>query len=119
MSRTPRVIRNDWSPVTVPDLDGWQPTMTVSVVIPAFQCQPTLDLTLASLSRQTYPADLLEVIVVDDGSEPPLTLPPIRPERTKLVRLDDADKFGWGRANALHWGWSTAPARSCTGWTPT
>jgi glycosyltransferase involved in cell wall biosynthesis len=90
--------------VAVPDLDGWQPTMTVSVVIPAFQCQSTLDLTLASLSRQTYPADLLEVIVVDDGSEPPLTLPAIRPERTKLVRLDDPVESGWGRANALHQG---------------
>jgi glycosyltransferase involved in cell wall biosynthesis len=100
VSRTPRVVRNDWSPVAVPELDGWRPALTVSVVIPAYQCQSTLDLTLASLSRQTYPADLLEVIVVDDGSDPPLTLPSIRPERTKLVRPD----AGWGRANALHTG---------------
>ena len=104
MSSPPRVIRNDWSQVAVPDLDGWRPTLTVSVVIPAFQCQPTLDLTLASLSRQTYPADLLEVIVVDDGSDPPLTLPPIRPERTKLVRVEGSGESGWGRANALHTG---------------
>lgn len=104
MSRTPRVIRNDWSQVAAPDLDGWRPTLTVSVVIPAFQCQPTLDLTLASLSRQTYPADLLEVIVVDDGSDPPLTLPSIRPKRTTLLRVGDSGESGWGRANALHWG---------------
>lgn len=96
----PRVVRNDWSSVAVPDLAGWRPTMTVSVVIPAYACQPTLDLTLASLSRQTYPADLLEVVVVDDRSDPPLTLPAIRPERTTLLRVGD----GWGRANALHWG---------------
>jgi len=74
--------------------------MSVSVVIPAYQCQPTLDLTLASLSRQTYPADLLEVVVVDDRSDPPLTLPTIRPEHTTLVRV----ARGWGRANALHTG---------------
>jgi glycosyltransferase involved in cell wall biosynthesis len=101
MSDIPRVVRNDWSRVAVPDLDGWRPALTVSVVIPAFQCQPTLDLTLASLSRQTYPADLLEVVVVDDGSDPPLTLPAILPERTKLVRVDGS---GWGRANALRCG---------------
>jgi glycosyltransferase involved in cell wall biosynthesis len=74
--------------------------LSVSVVIPAYQCQPTLDLTLASLSRQTYPADLLEVVVVDDRSDPPLALPSIRPERTTLIRVDR----GWGRANALHTG---------------
>jgi len=100
MSDTPRVVRNDWSRVAVPSLSGWRPALTVSVVIPAFQCQPTLDLTLAALSRQSYPADLLEVIVADDGSDPPLTLPPIRPERTTLVRVDS----GWGRANALRCG---------------
>jgi glycosyltransferase involved in cell wall biosynthesis len=103
----PRVVRNDWSSVTPPDLEGWRPTLSVSVVIPAFQCQPTLDLTLASLSRQTYPADLLEVVVVDDRSDPPLTLPAIAPARTRLLRVDGS---GWGRANALHWG-----ARHSTG----
>jgi glycosyltransferase involved in cell wall biosynthesis len=96
----PRVRRNDWSGVSVPDLDGWRPTLAVSVIIPAYQCQPTLDLTLAALSRQTYPADLLEVVVADDNSDPPLVLPAIRPARTKLLRVES----GWGRANALHWG---------------
>ncbi|MEV0609383.1 glycosyltransferase [Polymorphospora rubra] len=103
MTAVPRVLRNDWSSVAAPELAGWRPELSVSVVIPAFQCQSTLDLTLASLSRQTYPADLLEVVVVDDGSEPPLTLPAIRPERTVLVRAADAGP-GWGRANALRVG---------------
>lgn len=71
------------------------------MVIPAYNCQATLDLTLASLSRQTYPAGLLEVVVVDDGSDPPLALPAIRPERTALLR---AGGGGWGRANALRFG---------------
>jgi GT2 family glycosyltransferase len=74
--------------------------LTVSVVIPAYRCQETLDQTLASLSRQTYPADLLEVVVVDDNSAPPLTLPAARPQNTVLVRPES----GWGRANALHHG---------------
>ena len=96
MSPAPRVLRNDWSSVAVPDLAGWQPTMTVSVVIPAFEGQPMLDLTLASLRDQTYPTDLLEVIVVDDGSDPPVQLPAVRPERTTLLRVRE----GWGKANA-------------------
>jgi glycosyltransferase involved in cell wall biosynthesis len=100
VSLAPRVVRNDWSPVAVPAVDGWRPTLAVTVVIPAYQCQSTLDLTLASLRHQTYPADLLEVVVVDDGSDPPLTLPPIRPERTALLRVPS----GWGQGNARHHG---------------
>ncbi|MFY1637959.1 glycosyltransferase [Solwaraspora sp. WMMB335] len=100
----PRVRRNDWSSVVVPDLDGWRPSRTVSVVVPAFDCQRTLDLTLASLSRQTYPADLLEVVVADDGSDPPLTLPAIRPPGTRLVRVGEDGETGWGRAAALRCG---------------
>jgi len=100
MNDVPRVHRNDWSRIPVPDLSSWRPTLTVSVVIPAYASQEKLDLTLASLSRQTYPGDLLDVVVVDDGSEPALRLPHARPERTRIIR----PKTGWGRANALHTG---------------
>jgi GT2 family glycosyltransferase len=95
-----RVFRNDWSSIRVPALGQWRPTRSVSVVIPAYRCQASLDLTLASLARQTYPAELLEVVVVDDGSQPPLEQPLLRPERCRLVRPTQ----GWGRANALHTG---------------
>jgi GT2 family glycosyltransferase len=97
---TVRIVRNDWSPVRVPELGGWRPTRTVSVIIPAYQCQAALDLTLAALAHQTYPASLLEAVVVDDDSQPPLELPKLRPERTRLVRVER----GWGRANALRAG---------------
>jgi GT2 family glycosyltransferase len=96
-----RVRRNDWSGLEVPELGRWRPTLRVSVVVPAYRCQPSLDLALAALSRQTYPTELLEVVVVDDGSRPPLELPPIRPPGTRLVR---APETGWGRAHALHVG---------------
>ena len=99
----PRVVRNDWSQLTVPDLGRWRPTLTVSVVIPAYNCQQSLDLTLASLTAQTYPADLLEVVVVDDGSEPPLELPKIRPENCRLIRVPDVSS-DWGIANATNIG---------------
>jgi GT2 family glycosyltransferase len=51
-------------------LDGQTPAAlpTVSVVVVHFEQQAELDRTLAALGRQDYPAELLEVIVVDDGS---------------------------------------------------
>ncbi|MFY1673529.1 glycosyltransferase [Plantactinospora sp. WMMB334] len=98
-----RLFRNDWSRLTPPDLDGWQPTRSVSLVIPAHDCQRSLDLTLAALRHQTYPSGLLEVVVVDDGSDPPVTLPAIRPENCRLLRVAD-HHTGWGRSTALHVG---------------
>lgn len=62
------VPRNDWTGVARPDIGTWEPDRLVTVVIPYFEAQIELDLTLAALTRQTYPQDLLEVIVVDDGS---------------------------------------------------
>lgn len=98
-----RIVRNDWGPLKPPPLGGWRPTRTVSVVIPAYNCQASLDLTLAALAHQTYPAELLEVVVADDGSEPPIELPKIRPGNCRIVRVPD-HSTGWGRANALHVG---------------
>jgi len=40
----------------------------VSVIIPTYNRKASLLRTLDSLSRQTYPADRFEVVVVDDGS---------------------------------------------------
>jgi glycosyltransferase involved in cell wall biosynthesis len=99
----PRVLRNRWDQLVVPRVGQWRPSMTVSVVVPAYNCQPTLDLTLASLSVQTYPSELTEVIVVDDGSDPPIEKPKIAPARCRIVRVGDHSS-GWGRANALHVG---------------
>lgn len=98
-----RLFRNDWSPLRPPDLDDWRPTRSVSLVIPAHNCQRSLDLTLAALRHQTYPAELFEVVVVDDGSDPPLTLPAIRPENCRVVRMAD-HSAGWGRSAALDLG---------------
>jgi GT2 family glycosyltransferase len=96
--RTPRVRGNDWSILGDPPAD---PTLHVTVVMPAYQSHETLDVALAGLAGQTYPSNLLELVVVDDGSSPPLRLPEIRPEHTRLVR---AQEDGWGRAHACHTG---------------
>ena len=96
MTGVPRVVRNDWSGLRVPRIGEWRPTLPVSVIIPAYQCQASLDLTLAALIRQTYPSSLLEVVVVDDGSRPPLVLPDVRPENSRIVWVGK----DWGIANA-------------------
>ncbi|MFF4190825.1 glycosyltransferase [Nonomuraea sp. NPDC001831] len=79
------------------------PSLTVSVIIPAYGGQHKLDLVLAGLARQTYPAALTEVIVVDNGSLPPLRLPAVRPEGTRLIVCDRP-----GRANARNAGLAEA-----------
>lgn len=42
--------------------------MTVSVVIPAYNCAAHIERLLSSLRAQTYPRDRYEIILVDDGS---------------------------------------------------
>lgn len=100
MTDQPRVRRNDWGSLSVPEVGGsWQPALSVSVVIPAYDAGRLLPIVLAGLAAQTYPQDLLEVVVADDGPGL-LDLPEVRPERTRVVRVPQ----GWGRANACHIG---------------
>lgn len=67
---------------------------SVSVVIPARDCQETLDRLVASIMKQRYPAALVEIIVVDDGSETPLEVH----EEVTCVRQEPDGTFGAGRA---------------------
>lgn len=103
----PRLRHNDYTCLPVAGLGRWQPQLPVSVVVPAFGGQAKLDLTLASLAAQSYPSGLLEVVVVDDSSTPPLALPDLRPERTRLIRPEPPH---WGSAHAVHCG-----VRACDG----
>ncbi|MEU4546598.1 glycosyltransferase [Nonomuraea dietziae] len=70
-----RVRGNDYRVLDVPDLGTWTPRMSVSVIIPAYGGQDKLDLVLEALRSQSYPAHLIEVVVVDNGSAPPLRVP--------------------------------------------
>ena len=66
---------NDWRRVRLPQAATFVPTLPVSVVVPCFEAPDALALTLAGLRRQDYPRELFEVVIVDDGSEPPLPHP--------------------------------------------
>ena len=101
LSAQPRVHRNDYTGLSVPGLGEWTPTLSVSVVIPAHGGPDKLALVLASLAAQSYPAHLMEVVVVDDGSPEPLTLPRVRPENTRIIPSAEG---GWGSAHAVETG---------------
>jgi GT2 family glycosyltransferase len=79
--------------VTVPGnrwdlLDGLPATeRPVSVVVPYYDQQADLDRLLAALDLQTYPHDLLDVVIADDGSPVP---PVVRSSLAhRVVRQED------------------------------
>jgi len=97
----PAIPQNAWDRIPVPELGSWTPSKTVSVVIPAYDAAEELPLTLAALGAQTYPADLLDVVVVDDGNEPSLEVPTSVGEvAIKALRVDAAEKVGFGAGQA-------------------
>ncbi len=94
------VRRNDYGSLRRP-LGEWTPHLSVSVVVPAHGRQERLDVVLAALAAQTYPEELLEVVVVDDGSAPPLRLPELRPANAKIAQPLPG---GWASAHATNSG---------------
>ena len=88
---------NNWRSLAVTPLEMFKPMLTATVVVPYYEAADELALTLAGLECQTYPRELFEVIVVDDGSDPPLE--PV--ESTGLsVRVIHQDDLGFGLARA-------------------
>ena len=94
----PAAVRgNDWRSLDVATVDAFEPVLPVTVVIPYFEAPEALALTLAGLERQTYPRELFDVIVVDDGSSEPLRLDESAPLRVKVIHQPDR---GFGAARA-------------------
>lgn len=58
---------------------------TVTVVVPVKNDEARLRGCLEALGQQSYPADLVEILVVDNGSEPPVA-EGLGPPGTKLLR---------------------------------
>lgn len=82
-----RVRGNDWS--RIPPLpDEFEPYLKVSVIVTCYQqAGAELNATLSALLHQTYPRTLMELIVVDDGSDPPLE-PERLPAGVRLIRQE-------------------------------
>lgn len=79
--------------------------MKLSVIIPCFNGQKCLDDSLSTLLNQTVPAH--EIIVVDDGSDEPITVPTgvrlIRIERTPSYRGSSEAKNRGAEAATGDW----------------
>ncbi len=102
MTPRPTLTRyNDWRQVEVAAPEAFTPILPVSVVIPYYNAPEALALLLASLEGQSYPRDLFEVIVVDDGSPTPLERPRSTPLDVKVVRQD---RRGFGQTRARNAG---------------
>ncbi len=91
---------NDWRILNPTQIGEGKFTDRVTVILPCYMGQQELTLTFAGLSRQTYPHNLIEVIVVDDGSDPPIKLPSKLPFETSVV-VQERDGFGLARARNL------------------
>ena len=76
---------NDWRALNPAEIGEGEFVDRVTVILPCYMGQQELSLTFAGLSRQTYPNHLIEVIVVDDGSDPPIKLPSQLPFETLVV----------------------------------
>ena len=78
-----------------------KPKLSVAVVIACRDGQEKLNLVLASLAAQSYPGSLTSVYVIDDGSAKPLSLPSIRPAKTKLISYKNSPGK-WGKTAATN-----------------
>ena len=99
-TRYATVVGNDWTGLHVPDHS--QPTeLPISVIIPT-RDEPRLRWCIAALVEQHHPSDLLEIIIVDDGSVAPVSRAdlPVFTGTLRIVRLEPSEGFGAGRARA-------------------
>jgi glycosyltransferase involved in cell wall biosynthesis len=98
---------NDWSALVPPASARWTPTRRVSICIPAHN-PSNLRRVLDALALQTYPSALMEVVIADDGSDPPITATGDYPFPVSVVQLQRTLAFGAGRGR-------NAAARRATG----
>ena len=99
----PAAVRyNDWRSVGLASAAAFTPSEPVSVVVPYFEAPDALALTFAAIETQTYPRELIEVVVVDDGSRPSLGPPP--PPVGLDVKVVRQRRCGFGLARARNCG---------------
>ncbi|MFK8025034.1 MAG: glycosyltransferase family 2 protein [Ilumatobacter sp.] len=97
-SQCAQVVGNDWSAL-VPEPDAsWTPHALVSICIPTRNPGPGLARTLRCLAAQTYPLDLIEVVIGDDGSDADIEIPDGLPFPVRVERREHTLDFGAGRA---------------------
>ena len=102
MTPPPAAVRyNDWRQIDVMPPEAFTPALPASVIVPYHEAPQELARTLAALERQTWPRDLFEVVIVDDGSRTPPEPSPSIPLHVKVVRQE---RRGFGLARARNTG---------------
>ena len=92
---------NQWIDIDVAEIGYWRPDRRVTLVLPHYESQTELNNTLAALTRQTYPLDLMEVIIADDGSSTAPEIPEIAAPLDVTVHVQEDRGFGLARARNL------------------
>lgn len=86
----PALSTNRWDLLIPLEPGRWSPRLSVSVIIPYFETLAALRRTLIGVFAQTYPLELVEVVVVDDGSAIPLSVDDIDDiGGVRVVRRED------------------------------
>jgi peptidoglycan/xylan/chitin deacetylase (PgdA/CDA1 family) len=101
----------DGDPLAIPRLDGVpeqsdiDPTPGISVVVPTCDRLGVLREVVRRLADQSYPEELFEVIVVNDGGDPEALSEALAPwlcSRVRIAQLPEADgRFRAGQARQL------------------
>jgi GT2 family glycosyltransferase len=99
----PAIAQNAWDTIAIPELGHWKPGLAVSVIIPHFEAPKELERTLAGLARQTYPMELVEVVIADDGSRPVLAPAP-GDSRDLRIKVVHQERRGFGAPRARNLG---------------
>ena len=94
------VAGNNWKELAPSEIGTGVFTEIVTLVLPCYMGQKELELTFAALANQTYPQHLLEVLVIDDGSEPAIKLPAGAAFNASVV-AQERNGFGLARARNL------------------
>ena len=91
------------------------------VIIPVYQDQKGVDRCIDALISQTYPRGLIEVIVIDNGSSPPITLDGTHQTLARLVRCETPGAYaarnaGVGLSKATYLGFTDADCIPTQDW---
>lgn len=89
---------NDWSSLVPEPGATWTPTARVSICIPTRNPGAGLARTLRCLDAQSYPADLIEIVIGDDRSDVPVVAPDDLRHHVTVVRCEHDLPFGAGFA---------------------
>jgi GT2 family glycosyltransferase len=98
---------NRWDLLPVPPIGAFEGQLSVSVVIPN-RDEPLLAEVVELLADQSYPDDLVEIIVVDDGSQQPLDPTALSARAAGRVQVIENPSSGFGAGAARRAGAAVA-----------